>query len=221
MQALAIKPEKEGNLRNTSNHPDSDRIPAHDRLQLCPLFSPSPSMETSFLKNLHWRFATKTFDPSQKVSAENLQKILEAIRLSPSSFGLQPYHVHVITAPELRTHLRSHAWDQPQVTDASHLLIFSSRTDIMERVESLMQLLTQGKPELREQMKAYEGMMIGFAEARDAAWIKTWGERQAYIALGFALAACAELEIDSCPMEGLDTSAFDRLLNHPEHLKTV
>jgi nitroreductase len=178
-------------------------------------------MEKSFIKNLNWRFATKIFDPEKKVSDGDLEKILEAIRYSPSSFGLQPFHVHVITDSELRMNMKTYAWNQSQVTDASHFLVFSSRTDVMERVEQLMELLTSGNPEIRSKMKAYESMMIGFAENRDPKWIKGWGERQAYIALGFAMAACAELEIDSCPMEGFDAEAFDKLLHPPEHMKSV
>jgi|CXWL01.1.fsa_nt_gi nitroreductase len=178
-------------------------------------------MSNSFLSNLQWRFATKAFDNSKKVTSTDLQKILEAIRFSPSSFGLQPYHIEVISNTELREKLKTHAWHQPQITEASHILVFSARTDIMTRIDAHMNDLAGGKAEVREQLKDYEGMMTGFAEQRTPEWIKTWAERQAYIALGFALAACAELRIDACPIEGFDPIAFDKELSHPDHLKSV
>jgi len=175
----------------------------------------------AFLDNLNWRYATKAFDTAKKVSEEDLQKILEAVRLSPSSFGLQPFHVHVVSNQTTKDELKTHAWGQAQFSDASHILVFSGRTDLMERINQLMHMASEGNPEAREQMKAYENMMIGFADARDPAWIKNWAERQAYIALGFAMAACAELQIDSCPMEGFDPAAFDKVLKLPDHFKSV
>lgn len=178
-------------------------------------------MKTSFLKNLQWRYATKAFDPEKKISEEDLKKIMEAIRFSPSSFGLQPYHIHIISNAELRKELQAHAWHQPQVADASHFLVFSARTDLTSRIEQLMEHMSGGKPEVREQLKAYENMMIGFSDDREPSWVKSWAERQAYIALGFAVAACAEMGIDSCPMEGFDTAAFDKILKMPEHLKSA
>lgn len=91
----------------------------------------------------------------------------------------------------------------------------------MNRINQLMEILTEGNEVKRNELKAYEGMMRGFAEERDPSWIKTWGERQAYIALGFAMAACAELGIDSCPMEGFDPTAYDSILKLPSHMKSV
>lgn len=174
----------------------------------------------SFLNQLEWRNATKDFDPSKKVSDEDLKKIQEAIQFAPSSFGLQPYHVLVVTDQETKEKLLPHAWNQPQITDCSQLLVFCSRSDIKDRVESYMQLATGGNAEARESMKAYEGMMLGFVEGKDEAWFHNWASRQAYIALGFAMAAAAELQIDSCPMEGFSMPDFDEILNLPEHLSS-
>lgn len=175
----------------------------------------------SFLENLQWRFATKQFDAEKKVSDADLEKILEAIRMSPSSFGLQPFHVHVITQNELKQQLREHSWNQPQVTDASHVLVFSARLDLSDRIDMLMELYTNGDESKREQMKQYEMMMRGFSENRDDQWLYNWAAKQSYIAMGFAMAACAELQIDSCPMEGIDASKYDEILQHPAHLKTT
>lgn len=174
----------------------------------------------SFLKNLSWRFATKVFDPEKSVSKDDLAKILEAIRMAPSSYGLQSFHVDIITNQELQDQLKEHSWGQPQVSDCSHFLVFSARTDIDQRINKLIDLSAEGDENKKEGMKDYENMMRGFVEGKSEEWIENWSDKQAYIALGFAMAACAELQIDSCPMEGIVPAEFDKLLEHPKHLKT-
>jgi nitroreductase len=157
----------------------------------------------SFLTQLDWRFAAKDFNPSKKVSDENLQKILDAIRLSPSSFGLQPFHIHVVTNPETKQKIRQNAWNQPQVENCSHLLVFSSRTDILEkRIDDLIEIMSGGNEQVKMNLAVYEELMTGFLGKLDRTQMKSWADRQTYIALGFAMAACAELSVDSCPMEG-------------------
>jgi nitroreductase len=178
-------------------------------------------MDSSFLAHLDWRFATKAFDPTKKVSQDYLDKILEAVHLAPASYGLQPYHVYVVTNDSLREKLKEKGYNQGQVTDASHFLIFASRTDLDERIEQYFTLATQGDAQKREAMKDYEGMMKGFAQSLSPPTEKAWADRQTYIALGFALAACAELEIDSCPMEGFDPPAYDQILELPANMKSV
>ncbi|MDF2379283.1 MAG: NAD(P)H-dependent oxidoreductase [Candidatus Gracilibacteria bacterium] len=175
----------------------------------------------SFLKNLNWRFATKAFNPKKKVSNEDLNKILESIHMSPSSFGLQAFHVHVITNQELLDQLKEHSWNQSQTSDCSHYLVFSARTDITSRIDQLIELASNSDPEKKEQLSQYEGMMRGFIEGKSEEWIQNWAAKQVYIALGFAMAACAELQIDSCPMEGITPDEYDRLLENPKHLKTT
>jgi nitroreductase/dihydropteridine reductase len=175
----------------------------------------------SFLKNLHWRFATKSFDPSKKVSDENLQKIKDAIRLAPSSFGLQSFHVDIITDQALKEKLTEVSWKQAQVTDCSHHLVFSARTDMNDRIEALLDIASGGDAEKKAEMEGYGNVMRGFAENREEGWMLNWAGKQAYIALSFAMAACSELEVDACPMEGIDAAKYDELLNHPDHIKTV
>ena len=175
----------------------------------------------SFLSQLEWRFATKKFDPSKRVSSENLEKILTAIRMAPSSYGLQPYHVLVITNPELRIKLREKSFGQPQVTDASHLLVFCTRTDGMERIDRYVELASGGDSDKAESLQGYAEIMRNDVGKKSPEQFKSWADRQTYIALGFALAACAELEIDSTPMEGFEPKAFDDLLKLPDYLKTV
>ncbi len=175
----------------------------------------------SFLQNLNWRFATKSFDPNKKVSDEDLAKIKEAIRLAPSSFGLQTFHVDIVTDQDLKEKLTEVSWKQAQVKDCSHHLVFSARTDLNDRIEALLEIASGGDAEKKAEMEGYANMMRGFAEGRKEDWMLNWAGKQAYIAMSFAMASCAELQIDSCPMEGIDAAKYDELLNHPEHIKTV
>ena len=159
-------------------------------------------MSSTFLNELQWRNATKGFDPSKKVSEGDLTKILDAIRMAPTSFGLQPFHVNVVTDQATKDKLCAAGWNQPQFKTASHVLVFSARTNVKERITAFLDLMTGGNAQAREGLKGYEGMMRGALESRSPADLKHWADKQAYIALGFAMAACAELQVDSCPMEG-------------------
>lgn len=171
----------------------------------------------TFLDHLQWRHATKEFDPTRKVSSSDLQKILDAIRLTPTSFGLQPYHVIVIEDQKLKEKIRPHAWDQPQITTCSHLLVFCARTDSLSRIDQYVEVASEGDEKKKWLLEGYKKMMLGSSEKMDI----SWAQRQTYIAQGFALAACAELEIDSCPIEGFDPIQIDKILNIPDHMKSV
>ncbi len=178
----------------------------------------------SFISNLNWRYATKKFDEAKKVSEGDLSQILEAIRLAPTSFGLQPFHVSVITNVDLRQKLQEKAWNQPQITTASHLLVFSARTDIDQRVGQYIDVASGGVEEEKLKLKEYEVMLKGFSGQLVSApgdKALNWAAKQAYIALGFGLAAAEELSIDSCPMEGFDGAAFKVLLGLTDNLNPV
>lgn len=175
----------------------------------------------SFISQLNWRYATKSFDTNKKVSPENLAKILEAIKLAPTSFGLQPFHVISVVDAAKREELKGLAWGQPQITEASHLLVFCARTDIKERIETFFELATGGNEAVKTAMATYKGMMDGFEANLSADQKNAWAAKQSYIALGFAMAACAELEIDSCPMEGFDPAGFKSVLSLPENINPV
>ncbi len=176
----------------------------------------------SFLSKLNWRYATKKFDTSRKISDTDLEKVLEAIRLTPTSFGLQPYHFYVITNQEIKDKIQAAAWNQPQVGTSSHLLVFTARTDLMQNKEEYFTLMSGGNPEIRAALKEFEDMMNGFIEGKsNPSDILAWTAKQAYIAQGFALAALAELEIDSCAMEGFDPTAVGVILELPESQKAV
>lgn len=182
--------------------------------------NPTP-MTYSFQRHLEWRFATKDFDPEKPLSEENLNAILEAIQMSPSSYGLQPYHVYVVTDAATKTKLREAGYGQAQFEDAQAILVFASRTDIMDRIDSYLELASGGNPEIKEKMTSYADMMRQSLGNLNEEQRKAWADRQAYIALGFAMAAAAEHEVDSCPMEGFVPSQFNDILDLPEHMHSV
>jgi nitroreductase len=173
----------------------------------------------SFLKNIEWRYATKSFDTNKKVSDVDLSTITEAIRMTPTSFGLQPYHFYIVTNQEIKDKIQAAAWNQPQVGTSSHLIIFAARNDIKENTNEYFDLISGGNVEVRASLKGYEDMVSGFADRAIAGgFVSTWAAKQTYIAQGFAMAALAELQIDSCPMEGFDPAAVGTILGLPENL---
>ena len=178
---------------------------------------------STYLDNLHWRYATKTFDPSKKVSQAQLDDLLEALRLSASSYGLQPYRCIVITDPVLRTKISEHAWNQPQITSASHLIAICARRTLDEAyVEAYVSEIARQRGASIESLKGFRDMMIGFVQGRTSEQLAEWMKRQAYIALGFLLSAAAQMRIDACPMEGFDAEHVDRDLDLLErNLTTV
>lgn len=164
-------------------------------------------------RNLKWRYATKKFDPAKKVSPENLQKIKEAIRLSASSYGLQLYKVFIIEDRELREKLQEASWGQSQITDASHLIVFCNYTKAnRSQVDKYINLRAdiQGIPS--EDLKGYGDFMVRKLGEKSLREQEEWTARQTYLALGNLLAACAELKIDACPMEGFKPDAYNEIL---------
>lgn len=178
-------------------------------------------MENTFLSNLEWRNAEKHFDPSKKVSDEDLAKVLDAIKMAPSSFGLQPVHIYVVSDQETKLKLKEKGFNQQQIEDASHVLVFCGRNDLTSRINQYFEMLSGGDAEKRASTAAYEGMMNGFAEGKSPDQVMAWASKQAYLSLGFALAACAELKIDSCPMEGFDPQGFNEVLSIPTNMSSV
>ena len=167
-----------------------------------------------FLSKLNTRYATKVFDSTKKIPEQDLANLLEAIRLSASSFGLQPYRVLVVEDPAIRKELRKVAWDQSQITDASALLVFAVKygTD-GTTVDEFVDLVSDTRNVTKESLAAYGNMMKGSIHTQSLEQIETWVSKQAYIALGFGLVSAAVMGIDSCPMEGFNPSAFDKILD--------
>lgn len=171
----------------------------------------------SFIENLNWRYATKEFD-SKKISSGILEKILSSVQFTPSSFGIQPYHIVVIENDDLKGQLNSQAFgDQKQISTCSHLLIFCEDLDIKKRAKDYISLASRlGRKDISDDPEFdYEKGVIEFGERMG----KEWASKQVYIALGFALAACAELKIDSCPMEAADFTSIKKILNLASNLE--
>ncbi len=175
----------------------------------------------SFLSKLNWRYSVKKFDTSKKISSDNTDKILEAIRLAPSSFGFQPFHILVVENKNLREKLAAAApGNEPKILESSFLLVFCANADIVGRIDSFIDFISGGDAEKKKASEArWDRIKKSFA-AKSKEEQTAWAARQMYISLGFALAACAELEIDSCPMEGFDKEKFKEILNLPEYLYT-
>lgn len=170
----------------------------------------------SFIEQLTWREATKIFDPKNKVSEADFQTVVRAAVQAPTSYGLQPFQILVVTNPALRSRLRQASFNQPQITDASHLLVWATRHDLTKRITDYIDLACASHKLPPDGLKQYEMIMRGALGKLSTDQTAAWCQRQAYLSLGFALAACAELKVDSCPMEGLSTTDYDKLLAVPE-----
>ena len=166
------------------------------------------------IDKLKWRYATKKMDASRPVPQQKIERILEAIRLTASSSGLQPYEVIVVTNPELRAQIVPHAWNQAQITDCSHLLVFAAWDNYTaERINRMFDLVNDERGFKNEGWEAYRQKLLAAYVPRDAETNYQHAARQAYIGLGTALIAAAEEGVDSTPMEGFDPDKVDEILS--------
>lgn len=171
----------------------------------------------TIIDNLNWRYATKKFDSSKKVSQENLETLLEVLRLTPSSYGLQPYKFLIIENPEIREKLKEKSWGQTQITDASHLIVLCSYIDVNEtHIDAHISNTANTRGMEVENLKGYSDFMKNTISQLDAEKKQIWNSKQAYIALGQLLHACADLKIDATPMEGYDPAGYDEVLGLKE-----
>lgn len=167
----------------------------------------------NILEKLKWRYATKQFDASKKLSTEQLDTVLQATNLSASSFGLQPFDIIVVENPDIRKKLRDAAWGQAQLTDASQIVLFAAKTNLSAaHVDEFVKRAAKIRGIAEESLADYKGMMVGSVEKLTAEARTQWAARQAYIALGTLLTVCAVEGIDACPMEGFDPAQFDEIL---------
>ncbi|MEP0177607.1 MAG: NAD(P)H-dependent oxidoreductase [Paraglaciecola sp.] len=178
---------------------------------------------SELLENLKWRYATKKMDPAKAVSEEKIDFILEAIRLTATSSGLQPYEVIVVTNPDVRAEIVPHAWNQAQITDGSHLLVFAAWDNYtVERINHMFDLVNEQRGFKNEGWENYRQMLLSTYPDRDAQSNFEHAARQAYIGLGTALIAAAEMKVDCTPMEGFSPDKVDEILNLKEKgLKSV
>ena len=169
------------------------------------------------LDNLNWRYATKKFDATKKVSTADLDKIKEAVRLSASSYGLQLFKVLIVDTAELREKLEPASWGQKQITEASHLFVFCNYSNYEEsQVDEYVGLKASLSGLNPEGLKGYADFVKGALSNHSEESYKVWTAKQTYIALGNLMAACAELKIDSTPMEGFVPEQYNEILGLSE-----
>ena len=168
---------------------------------------------SSIINALNWRYAAKAYDTDKKLSEDQVNTLIESIRLSPSSFGLQPYKVIHVKDPETREKLKAAAWGQGQITDASEFLVFAVSTNYGEKdVDAFIQQTATTRNMSVETLVEYASMIKGSVASRTPEQLITWHTNQAYIALGVLLTAAAIENIDASPMEGFDAKQFDEIL---------
>jgi len=166
----------------------------------------------SIIENLSWRYAVKKMN-GNVVSEEKIETLLEAIRLSASGFGLQPYQIFVIQNPELKAKIQPIAYGQPQTVESSHLLVFAAWNEVTEeKIDAFMHLVAETRGLPLEALADYRGAIAGSMLGRPKEMQANWAARQVYLAMGTALAAAAELKIDTTPMEGFVPAKLDELL---------
>lgn len=171
----------------------------------------------SLIDKLQWRYATKKMDATKSVPESKVDQILEAIRLTASSSGLQPYEVIVITSKAIREKIKSIAWDQTQIVDCSHLLVFAAWDNYTaKRINDAFDMTEKIRNFKSEAGDIYRQKLLSTYPVRDAELNYTHAAKQAYIGLGTALIAAAYEQVDCTPMEGFDPAALDEILNLKE-----
>lgn len=173
-----------------------------------------PISPDELLKNLYFRYATKVFDPTQKITTETWSALETALILTPSSFGLQPWKFIVVESPEIREKLKAASWGQGQVTDASHLIVFTARTDLSQQdIDKWIIRLSEIQGTSIENLAGYAGMISSFSGNMSQSEKQAWNTRQVYIALGQLMTAAAVMGIDTCPLEGISASDYNDVLD--------
>lgn len=168
----------------------------------------------NYIKTQEWRYATKKFKTNKKVTSENLEKIKRSLQLSASSYGIQPYKILIIEDARLKAQLRPASWDQGQITDASHLIVFCNYTTVKHSdIDDYINLTAKTRDLELENLKGYGDFMkskiIGLSTEEQFNWTK----HQTYIALANLLSICSDLKIDACPMEGFNPEEYNEILN--------
>jgi len=170
-----------------------------------------------FLESLQWRYATKKMN-GWKIPQDKLDRILQATKLAPSSYGLTPYNVIVVEDQKLKEELQGAAYGQSQLTDSSAVLVFATWDDVRESaVDTYIDYVAKQREIPVEGLKGMSDMMKGSLSNMTQEQKVSWAQRQAYIGLGFALTAAAVEGVDSTPMEGFNPPAVDRILGLQEH----
>jgi nitroreductase len=169
---------------------------------------------TDLLENLNWRYATKQFDPAKPIAPDIWTALEDALVLTPSSYGLQPWKFLIVTSPELKAQLKPLSWNQPQVTDCSHYVVFAIQKNMTaEQVDRFMARTAELRGGTVEEMAQYRNIIVSdLVDGARSFSINEWSTRQAYIALGNFMTSAALLGVDTCPMEGIEPVNYDRVL---------
>jgi len=168
----------------------------------------------NIIDTLQWRYAAKKMDPNRAVPEETVTRIVEAARLAPTSSGLQPFEIIVVTSKAVREQIVPIAWNQAQITDGSHLLVFAAWDNYTaDRINHMFDLTNAERGFKNEGWENYRQMLLNNYPQRDAQVNFEHAARQAYIGLAASLIAAAEAQVDSTPMEGFDPKALDEILN--------
>jgi nitroreductase len=173
-----------------------------------------PVPAEQLLGQLHWRYATKQFDPNRKIDAPTWAALEEALTLSASSGGLQPWAFIVVTDPNVRAKLSPASFGQPQITAASHLVVFAARTEFTEAdVDAHIARTAEVRGVTLESLAPFRASLVGaIVQAKNATERRAWAAKQTGIALGHFLASAAMLGVDACPMEGFLPPQYDEIL---------
>jgi nitroreductase len=169
---------------------------------------------SALLDQLNWRYAVKKFDPARKLTSEQWTALEDALVLTPSSFGLQPWKFVVVTNPEVKQKLLPVSWGQQQVVDCSHLVVFTVLKHATDAyVDANLNDIAAQRGIPAESLAGLRKVIVGFrANAENQGWLREWATRQVYIALGNLMTAAAVIGVDACPMEGIDSAKYDEVL---------
>tara|TARA_R110002051_G_scaffold137396_2_gene209848 strand:- start:8439 stop:9071 length:633 start_codon:yes stop_codon:yes gene_type:complete len=168
---------------------------------------------STILDKLSWRYATKKFDNSKKVSKEDLNTILEAARLTPSSYGLQPYHILAIEDNNIKAKLRKVSFDQPQITDASYIIVLANKPTfdgnmVDDYIDNIIETRGVSSKDVEGFSQMMKSSLLDLPDVQKNAWTTS----QAYIILGNIMTIAAEMKIDTCPLEGFDKNQYNKIL---------
>jgi nitroreductase len=176
--------------------------------------NPQRISNETILNQLRWRYATKQFDPLRRISPEDWSTLEQSLVLTPSSFGLQPWQFIVITDQSTKEKLVPASWDQRQVADASHVVVFATKSDPgATDVDRYIRRIAETRNVTPDSLHGFKEVLLGFlAQPRDRFDVNAWATRQVYIALGNFLNTAALMGVDTCPMEGIDPARYDEIL---------
>lgn len=180
-------------------------------------------METSVLKQLQWRYATKKFDETKKLSTQKIQILKEAYNLTATSYGLQPLKLVIVSNPQKIKELMPLSFNQAQIGTASHILILCTEKNVDEKfIKNYFDLVEKTRNTPRDILNPFQEFLINSFSEKTNEDIQNWAAKQAYLVLGNLLTVCAMEEIDSCPIEGFEPEKYDDYLQLAEKgLKSV